>query len=131
MNRSPAVHRPLLLAIPLLLLSSLPCVQGAEAAKATHTGPACGVADNFFVDQVWTKVGAQFCIECHKTGGDAEESKFVLRDLSRDPAPESGAALWHNQEAFARMAALRKGDQSRLLLKATGGLAHEGEEVLE
>ncbi|RYD26949.1 MAG: DUF1549 domain-containing protein, partial [Verrucomicrobiaceae bacterium] len=129
MNRSPAVHRPLPAAFPLLLLILLSSVEGAT--QATHTGPACGVADTFFADQVWTKVGAQFCIECHKEGGDAEESKFVLQDPSRDPDPERSGSLKHNQAAFARMAALRKDDQSRLLLKATGGLAHEGEEVLK
>ena len=59
----------------------------AEAAPDTdrHTGPACLRADDFFTDEVWTKVGARTCLECHKAGGDAEDSKFILQDPKRDP----------------------------------------------
>src|SRR5580698_83412 len=36
--------------------------------------------DNFFEDEVWAKVGMRTCLTCHRKGGDAEESKFVLMD---------------------------------------------------
>ena len=90
-----------------------------------------GAVDDYFRDEVWTKVAEQSCLKCHKAGGDAEDSKFVLQDLSRVAEPERAGALQHNRAAFGRMAELRKGDESRLLLKAAGKLHHEGEEVLK
>ena len=49
--------------------------------KAPYTGAGCAApVDDFFADEVWAKVGAQTCLTCHKAGGDAEDSKFVLRD---------------------------------------------------
>ena len=87
--------------------------------------------DNYFLDEVWPKVGAQSCLKCHKAGGDAEDSKFVLRDPKREQDAAQAEAMRHNREAFARMARMKEGDQSRLLLKATGKLKHEGEEVLK
>ena len=97
------------------------------AVDAKHAGGA----DDSFRDEVWPKVAAQSCLKCHKAGGDAEDSKFVLQDLSRVAEPERAGAVQRNRAAFGRMVALRKGDESRLLLKATGKLKHEGEEVLK
>lgn len=74
-------------------------------------------------------MGAHSCLKCHKDGGDAEDSNFVLEDPSREKNP--GEALGHNQAAFAKMAAKREKGESRLLLKATGGLDHKGEQVLK
>ena len=98
----------------------------AQVPDLTHGTTAWLKADDFFLDEVWTKVGAQSCLECHKGGGDAEDSEFILQDPARD-----GGSLQHNRESFARMAAEWEGDQSRLLLKATGGLKHGGEDVLK
>ena len=112
----------------LLALASSAVAHRAEAAdpKAGHNGPACGTNDDYFAEQVWPKVAARSCLDCHKAGGDAEDSKLVLRDPARDPA-----ALEHNRAAFLKLALMQKNDQSRLLLKATGGLSHGGEEVLK
>ncbi len=85
----------------------------------------------FLHDEVWTKVGARTCLECHKVGGDAEDSKFILQDPKRDPDPASGGFLRQNRAAFAKMAALHKDGKSRLLVKATGGLSHGGDDVLK
>ncbi|HYF34311.1 MAG TPA: hypothetical protein VD994_03385 [Prosthecobacter sp.] len=103
--------------LPILLL----CLSPAAGAEA----------DRYFTDEVWAKVGAQSCLKCHKTGGDAEESRFVLQDPARDPSPERHVSLQHNRAAFARMAAARKGRGSRLLLKSIGELDHEGKDVLK
>ncbi|MDB6152931.1 MAG: hypothetical protein JWL90_1384 [Chthoniobacteraceae bacterium] len=90
----------------------------------------CGAAvDDYFQGEVWSKVGAQSCLECHKSGGDAESSKFLLQDPAREKTP--GSALSYNLAAFTKMAVARKGGQSRLLVKAIGGLGHGGEEVLK
>lgn len=98
-----------------------------------HNGPACAApVDDFFRNEVWAKVGARSCLTCHKRGGDAEESRFVLTDPRRSPpGPDQDKAMRHNRDAFARMAALKEKDQSRLLLKVVGGLDHGGSDVLK
>ena len=88
-------------------------------------------ADSFFTEEVWPKVGAHSCLKCHTDGGDAEESKFVLQDPARDATPGRHVSQIHNRAAFARMAKTVKDGESRLLLKATGKLDHEGEVVLK
>ncbi len=134
------VPRPSKLALPVLLLivachnaraaDPSPAATAASIAPP-YSGLACGAVDAYFRDEVWTKVGAQKCLECHKPGGDAEDSKFILQDPSRDSDPERRGSLLHNRAAFAQMATLRKGDDSRLLLKARGELRHGGESVLK
>ncbi|QEL14088.1 hypothetical protein [Limnoglobus roseus] len=117
---------------------------GVVLALATVlAGPACGdekpyagvacarPVDDFFKDEVWAKVGAQKCLTCHKKGGDAEESKFVLQDPAKSQGRERDDALKHNRDAFVRMAERKEKDQSRLLLKVRGDLRHGGEEVFK
>ncbi|HVK10009.1 MAG TPA: DUF1592 domain-containing protein, partial [Gemmataceae bacterium] len=100
--------------------------------KAPYTGTSCAApVDDFFKDDVWGKVGSQICLTCHKTGGDAEESKFVLQDPGRVQGAARDAAMRHNRNAFARMARLKDKDQSRLLLKVVGDLKHGGKDVLK
>lgn len=111
---------------------ALPHRASAEEGKA-YAGPACAApVDDFFVGQVWAKVGAQRCLECHKPGGDAEDSQFVLTDPSRQQGTAAQEqAMRHNRDAFAEMARLKAGDQSRLLLKVAGKLKHGGKDVLK
>jgi hypothetical protein len=98
----------------------------AVADEQQHPGPACFTkGSDFFADEVWGKVGAGTCLKCHKTGGDAEESEFILLDPAHDDA------MTHNRKAFYTMAAAREGDESRMLLKVLGKLDHGGEEVLQ
>ncbi|HWE01450.1 MAG TPA: hypothetical protein VG326_03495 [Tepidisphaeraceae bacterium] len=96
-----------------------------------YSGPACAAADKFFVDEVWAKVGSRSCLECHKSGGDADDSDFILLDPQRTQGSDQDAAMRHNREQFVQMARLKKGDESRLLLKATGKLKHGGKTVLK
>ncbi len=93
----------------------LPLLPGAGAAAVP------GPVDAFFAEEVWAKVGERTCLNCHSAGGDAEESKFILRNT--ELAPE---ALAQNLEAFKRMAAIRKDGKPRLLVKVGGGLDHGG-----
>lgn len=100
--------------------------------KKVYSGAAgAAVVDDFFVNEVWAKVGAQSCLECHKAGGDAEESNFVLVDpeLSRGSARDE--VLRHNRDQFVQMARLKDGDQIHLLLKVVGKLKHGGKVVLK
>src|SRR3954467_2088158 len=91
--------------------------------KKVYSGPSCIAApDGFFVNEVWAKVGAT-CLECHKAGGDAEDSEFVLLD-PRKSQKSADDVMRHNRSQFAVMAKEKKGDQSRLLLKAIGKAGH-------
>jgi hypothetical protein len=123
--------------VAVLLLSAVSCIRhgrAEEEADPHARQPSsdkvpCFAVDDYFADEVWSKVAAQSCLECHRPGGDAEDSKLILEDPAR--GTDRREAMQHNRTAFARMATARKDDQSRLLLKATGGLAHGGEEVLK
>ncbi len=100
--------------------------------KTPYGAAGCAAAvDAFFVDEVWAKVGASTCLTCHKAGGDAEKSKFVLLDPKRVQGKAQDEALRHNRDAFARMAVLQDKDQPRLLLKVVGGLDHGGADILK
>lgn len=117
----------------LILLGGIALAAGARGDDGkTCAGPACAApVDDFFVNEVWAKVGAQNCLECHKAGGDAEDSRFVLVDPARHDRSTEDQALRHNRDAFAEMAQLKAGDQSRLLLKVVGKLKHGGKDVLK
>ena len=96
--------RSLCLSLASLFILSLDA-QGDE--KAPCVGPECvaGV-DEYFSGEVWAKVGAQFCVNCHKAGGDAEETQFILQDPKRSQGAAQLEALRHNRDAFARFAQL-------------------------
>ena len=87
--------------------------------------------DDFFAEEVWSKVATQSCLNCHKPGGDAEDSRFVLRDPARSQGPARAELMRQNRAAFEQMARLTSGRQSRLLLKATGKIKHGGKEALK
>lgn len=112
----------------LLVLS----VGALSQEKATQPIPVPNRnLDQFFVNEVWTKVGAPLCVQCHIKGGEAEESKFLLQDPRKAQGHAQEAALRHNRDAFLRLGATKHQDQSRLLVKASGGLDHGGGEVLK
>src|SRR5471030_2294191 len=100
----------------LALLALLPLLGKAQGGEdpAPEGCPACPVEfhttppaaflapdvpiDAYFEDEVWAKVGERTCLNCHSVGGDAEESKFILK-------PEN---LKLNRLAFDRMVHNRK-----------------------
>lgn len=100
----------------------------AQTEPAKPLPAVCTVQDRFFEDEVWAKVGERTCLRCHKDSGDAADSGFIL-----SPRGSVHDATWiqQNCETFAAMAKAREGDQSRLLLKVTGGLDHGGGQVLK
>jgi len=105
-------------------------VRGDE--KSPYTASACAApVDPFFINELWAKVGAQTCLECHKVGGDAEESDFVLRDPKKSQGHAQDEVLKYNRDQFVKMAKAKEGDQSRMLLKVVGKLKHGGETVLK
>lgn len=118
-----------LLAVLLLCGSA---ATSADDKSADKPNSSCAAAvDSFFLTELWAKVATQSCLTCHKTGGDAEESQFVLRDPARSQGAEREATLRHNCATFARIAKLKDGDKYRILLKIAGGLNHGGEAVLK
>ncbi|MEZ6141668.1 MAG: DUF1592 domain-containing protein [Zavarzinella sp.] len=94
-----------------------------------YAGSDCAV-DEFFKNEVWAKVASHTCVTCHKLGGDAEDSKFLLHDPRKITGEAQAEAMRHNRVAFANMAIQKVKDESRLLLKAVGKLDHGGEAVL-
>jgi len=126
----PAMPRfALLFALTCLLLQA-PVAYGDPAdGEPAHNGPACFAVDPYFADEVWAKVGETTCLKCHRAGGDAEDSDFLLQ-----PAADRNRRreiLGANQAAFQRMAKSSEGNPSRLLAKVTGGLDHGGGKVLQ
>ncbi len=99
--------------------------------KKEYTGPCAAPVDDFFVNEVWAKVGAHTCLKCHSAEGEALNSKFILKDPERSTGRDRDEAMRHNRSAFSRMARLKEGDQSRLLLKVVGKLEHGGKEALK
>src|SRR5262249_20720953 len=77
------------------------------------------------------KVGARKCLTCHRKGGDAEDSKFVLIDPRRRQGADRDEAMRHNRAAFTRMAVAKENAKSRMLLKVVGELDHGGSDVLK
>ncbi len=87
--------------------------------------------DDYFIKEVWAKVGSVLCVNCHKPGGDAEESRFVLKDPRKVQGHAVDEVMRHNRDAFCRMARIEKKGESRLLVKVVGGLAHGGDDILK
>ena len=88
--------------------------------------------DGDFVDEVWGKVGELSCLKCHNSSGEAEDSRFILRETVLLGGAELQTAQNANFKAFFKMARMRKeGQLPRLLLKPIGKLNHEGEQVLK
>lgn len=114
----------------LLVTLSAGVSQGGEKTPAAP--PACArPVDRFFVDEVWAKVGAQACLNCHKPGGDAEDTQFVLEDPQKSQGAARDQAMRRNRDVFAQVAQLKEGGGYRILLKASGQLEHGGDEVLK
>ena len=109
----------------------LGCWAAPAAELKPYNSAGCSLLDTFFVEEVWAKVAAESCLKCHKPGGDAEDSKLVLRDLARVSGTERTAALRANRDAFVQMARVNETNSVRLLLKATGQVKHGGKEAVK
>ena len=115
------------------LVLVLAAALGASAPAADPPRPVgcAAVADNDFENEVWAKVGVRVCLTCHKAGGDAADSKFVLEDPRKKVGAAQADAMRHNRDAFAKMARLNEKDRSRILLKVVGQLDHGGADVVK
>lgn len=102
-----------------------------EEAKPCSGASCVEAADKYFIDEVWAKIGEKTCLTCHKIGGDAEDTSFILRDPRRSQGDAQLADLRHNRNAFTQMAQRKEGNDFRLLVKVTGGLDHGGGVVVK
>src|SRR5207244_7062291 len=110
-------------------VASFAAVRGDNASRPVMACAAAGESD--FEAEVWAKVGVVKCLTCHRKGGDAEDSKFVLIDPRKSDGAARGEAMRQNRAAFAQMAKVKEKDQSRMLLKVVGGLDHGGKDILK
>ncbi len=118
-----------ILCVPAVLTLLAGSARGAELKP--YSGAGCSALDDYFANEVWAKVAAESCLKCHKPGGDAEDSKLVLRDPARVSGTERTEAMRANRAAFAAMALAKEGKSTRLLLKATGQVKHGGKEAVK
>jgi hypothetical protein len=125
----PQKVRILVLALVAGIISP-PAVRCDDKVPLPVMGCAAAV-DNYFEAEVWAKVGLHKCLTCHRKGGDAEGSKFLLIDPRKRAGSAHDEAMRQNRAAFARMAAAKEKDKSRMLLKVVGELDHGGADVLK
>ncbi|MFT5127643.1 MAG: hypothetical protein ACI8W8_001249, partial [Rhodothermales bacterium] len=91
----------------------------------------CLADEAYFQEEVWAKVGELTCLKCHNDGGDAADSRFILRDTMWLRDAELAVANSANLAVFRKMAGMQKKGRSRLLAKVVGDLDHEGEQALK
>ena len=118
----------------LAMVCSFTRGQAADGPAKVAAPQACTAGSGDFEREVWTKVGAASCLACHRQGGEAATSAFLLVDPAKVESAQRGAALLSNHAAFTRMARIQETVDgqtvSRLLLKVVGQLDHGGEQVL-
>ena len=114
----------------IFVADTITAQQASVQQNSAQSIPGCLMEDRYFEDEVWAKVGERTCLRCHNEKGEAAESAFRLLkpDLT---ASANSTWLAQNKTAFEDMAKLAEGDDSRILLKATGQLDHGGGEVLK
>src|SRR5262245_46935463 len=98
--------------------------------KVSRPPVGCAAAEDHSFDEVWARAAVSKCPPCHHQGGDADSSKLVLIDPRKRQGAARAEATRHNRAAFARMAAVKEKDRSRMLLKVVGELDHGGSDVL-
>lgn len=119
------------LVLALLTWLAFPVAVRCDDKRPRSIVGCAAAVDNYFEEEVWAKVGVRKCLTCHRKGGDAEDSKFVLIDPRKSQGKARDQAMRHNRVAFARMAAVKEKNQSRMLLKVVGELDHGGSVVLK
>lgn len=83
-----------------------------------------------FEDRIWNRVLASKCLPCHRPGGDATESDFILTDLKKFIGQARDQALESNRQTLLKMAKQEKDGVSMVPLKALGELSHGGGTIL-
>lgn len=118
---------PLLAACLLALLQQSACSQQVAVCPA---GVASTAREAWFAAEVWSKVGRLKCLRCHRAGGDAQDTSFLLLDPEASLDRSAQDVLQHNLRAFTAAAQLQADGAWLLLQKPAGLLEHGGGVVL-
>lgn len=113
-----------------LAIVSAALLAGADAEPRSPRPGWFGDQD-FFAEELWPKVGGRICLNCHKDGGAAGNTRFTLQDPARDSSEGQHQSLERNRAAFAAIAELREAAGSLPLLKVSGRVSHGGGALLE
>ena len=97
-----------------------------EDEAASGTGHACVSNDAFFRERVWGEVLGPLCFECHRAGGEAEQSNFVFSDQDTDPSQQG-----KNESVFITISKIEFAGEPWSLAKATGTVTHSGGSIFE
>lgn len=94
----------------------------ADDAAGSGGGGDDGCVDDeaYFEETVWAEVVAPVCMGCHTSDGVARDTDLVLVSEAIPGFVETNMAV------MADLAALERDGRSVLLLKPSGGVAHEG-----
>ena len=79
----------------ILFFLSLALIARSEELEHPRQADYIPGSSDFFVDEVWGKIGASKCIKCHKAGGDAEDSELILWGATRDGFLAHNLSLIH------------------------------------
>ncbi len=111
----------------LLVALALGACSKAEDTSAPAPAPgdgACVDDRSYFAHEVFWPVLNKTCIACHNPQGQANESKLVLASTWQT------GFLEQNLETLRQVAAFEVEGRSIVLIKPTGGLAHQGGALL-
>lgn len=108
-----------------LAATSIGAVVSGCGGEETESEGLCTSTEQFFAEKVWAPTVSTICIGCHNPTGQAKDTSYVLHAAS-----EAGY-LEANLDVIKSVAELEKNGKSLILLKPSGGLAHEGGKVLE
>jgi hypothetical protein len=92
-----------------------------DDGQASATGHDCLTNDAFFRERVWGEVLRPLCFECHRAGGEAEQTNLVFVDQDADPNQQRT-----NEEVFTVVSFISFDGEPWTLVKPTGGVAHGG-----
>jgi len=123
MNRLPRLKRAAAASLATFALSALVTV----ACGDSKDGDSCVSTREYFATEVWTKVMAKTCINCHAPAGIAEEGGADFRLL---PSSYPGF-MDTNFDAVTETGKQSYEGLSALLAKPSGATKHGGGEVLK
>jgi hypothetical protein len=83
-----------------------------------------------FEDRIWNRILAPKCLSCHRSGGEATDSDFILLDLKKVIGQARDSALESNRRILWKLAAEKSDGVSVVPLKAMGELSHGGGVIL-
>lgn len=99
--------------------------------RASNVPAVCQIpSDLEFEDRIWNRILASKCLPCHRNGGDATESKFILTDLKKFIGQARDKAIESNRTLLLQLAAEKSDGVSTVPLKALGELEHGGGAIL-